>query len=67
MKDRQQIKTIIIAILTVLLINLLYPLAVIWAINTLFPNTIEVTVVNWLAVLVIIMIVFKSKPNIESK
>lgn len=40
-------------VLAIVVIGLLWPLAIIWAVNTLFGLGIAYTFINWLAVLVL--------------
>lgn len=52
-------------VLAIVVIGLLWPLAIIWAVNTLFGLGIAYTFINWLAVL--ILTVSFGKANVSVK
>lgn len=54
-------KKLATAVLLILLIVIFYPLAIIWALNTLFGLSIAYSFVNWLAIIVLKIFLFADK------
>jgi hypothetical protein len=57
----------LIVILLVIALIVLFPLAVIWALNTLFALSIGYTFWTWLATVVLCMVVGGSRASYSSK
>ena len=51
----------------VILLIIVSPLAVIWAINTLFNTTITYNVINWLVMLILLLVVLPKNSSPSNK
>lgn len=58
--DTQMRVLIVIGIIAAIAFAIIIPLAVIWALNLLFHLNIEVTFWTWLAVFILLLILFSS-------
>ena len=52
-------------VIVIILLGILWPLVVIWAVNTLFGLGIAYTFVNWLAVLILTMTFGKANVSVN--
>jgi hypothetical protein len=66
----QTTRIILFALFALLILSLivLFPLTLIWAVNTLFLTTIEYNITNWLASLILIVLFGnQSSPKLKYK
>jgi hypothetical protein len=66
----QTTRLILFALFVILILSLivLFPLTLIWAVNTLFLTTIEYNITNWLASLILIILFGNvSSPKLKIK
>jgi hypothetical protein len=66
----QTTRIILFALFALLILSLivLFPLTLIWAVNTLFLTTIEYNITNWLASLILIVLFGnQSSPKLQYK